>query len=128
MLDRLMVVIVHYFTEQRLCSVNRRLCFQPNLMETQKVQERNVPTDTGCKIWHFRDFGANVHQLTSVKASSRDGFRAYPLASSKHLVSFILWGMGLVCFTMRAFESTYFFPKPQTTTQTPQSLLMPALL
>ena len=38
--------------------------------ETQKVQERNVPTDTGCKIRHFRDLCANVHQLTSVKASS----------------------------------------------------------
>lgn len=119
-----MAVIVHHFTEQRLCSINRRLCFQPNLMETQKVQERNVPTDTGCKIRHYRDFCANFHQLTSVKASSGDGFRAYPLAGSKHLVSFFLWGTGLVCFTIQAFESTHFFPKPQTATQTPHSLLI----
>lgn len=37
MADRVMVVIVHPFTKKRICSVNRSLCFQPNLMETQKV-------------------------------------------------------------------------------------------
>lgn len=82
-------------------------------METQKVQESNVPTDTGCKIRHFGDFCANVHQLTSVKANSWDGFRAYPFASHKHLVSFILWGTVLVCFAIWAFEIPTFSPNSQ---------------
>lgn len=82
-------------------------------METQKVHESNVPTDTGCNIRHFRDFCANVHQLTSVKANTWAGFRAYPFASSKHLVSFVLWGTVLVCFPMWAFEITHFFKHPK---------------
>lgn len=86
MADRVMVVIVHHFTKKGICSVNRSLCFQPNLMETQKVEESNVPTDTGYKIRHSRDFCANVHQQTSVKANSWEGFGAYPFTSSKHLV------------------------------------------
>lgn len=90
MVDRVMVIIVHHFAQKRIHLVNGRLCFQLNLMETQKVEERNVPTDTGCKIRHCRDFCANVHQLTSVKANSGDGLGAYPFASSKHLVSFFL--------------------------------------
>lgn len=81
MADRVMVGTVHYFTLKRVCPVNRRLCFQPNLTETQKVWESPVPTDTGCKIRHFRDLCANVRQLTSVRASSWDGFGAYPFAT-----------------------------------------------